>query len=349
VPSVLHSARCPFISNPARTNYTAASYYKICSDDRNKLVRWLNARQSAWKVCSFCTPPSMRRDTDTPTGRRDRPPLLRNVTPPTVKAKTTISRAGSVSITPLLNTNSWHFWRKGEVTCQLEGLEPRLASWDAASRPSQIRLRAYLKQVADALGTLPESSNLFLHLDVDVQQPERLLRHYDLENYLTPLVHRLGSHRFVLVSATKRVGGGSELRVGIAAPAALEQTGWAHFVCRVSGSVGTLAWKTAVRQALIASNQMLLPPGPVSVRLAWRCAQRRNWVQLWKPTGDAMGPVLGEPDARNPFNPADDRIVSIELHRSVDDTVGNGVDIGMWWRSAPTLNCTYMEQNPPPR
>jgi hypothetical protein len=71
----------------------------------------------------------------------------------------------------------------------------------------------------------------------------------------------------------------------------------------------------------------------MAVQLAWRCPARRNWVSFWKPTGDAMGPVLGEPDSRNPFNPADDRIVALHLHRCIDESAGNGVRVGMWWRS----------------
>jgi len=58
----------------------------------------------------------------------------------------------------------------------------------------------------------------------------------------------------------------------------------------------------------------------------------RNWVNLWKPTGDAMGPVLGENPSRR-FNPDDDRIVSLGLHLNLDREAGYAVDVGMWWRS----------------
>jgi len=66
--------------------------------------------------------------------------------------------------------------------------------------------------------------------------------------------------------------------------------------------------------------------------LAWRCSATRNWVWLWKPTGDAMGPVLGEPDACHPFNPNDDRIVALALHLNADPATGHEVDVAMWWR-----------------
>ena len=50
--------------------------------------------------------------------------------------------------------------------------------------------------------------------------------------------------------------------------------------------------------------------------------------------GDAMGPVLGEPDPRKPFNVADDRIVEISFHRDVDSAVGNDVEVGLAWQLA---------------
>ena len=57
-------------------------------------------------------------------------------------------------------------------------------------------------------------------------------------------------------------------------------------------------------------------------------------VELWKPTGDAMGPVLGEPEAKRPYNLADDRITVLYLHLNPDTSMGNDVDVGMWWRPA---------------
>jgi hypothetical protein len=197
-----------------------------------------------------------------------------------------------------------------------------------------MRLQAYLAETVRALGPLPDNvANLFLRLDVDVLRPAALLRHFDLENYLTPLVRHLGAHLFCFVGATKRVGGGSLLRIGVAEPQHIGSDDWAHFSCNISGATGTNDWKTELRAALAATQPAQLPPGPVAARIAWRCPARRNWVQLWKPTGDAMGPVLGEPDSRNPFNPFDDRIVSLELHRCSDETMGNTIDVGMWWQS----------------
>ena len=112
----------------------------------------------------------------------------------------------------------WQLWARGTTERQVDGITPLLASWEKSSHPAQIRLRAYLSATVAALLPLPADGPLFLHLDVDVEDPTRLLRHYDLENYLTPLFGSrwLPASRFVLVSARKFVGGGSHIAWGVA-------------------------------------------------------------------------------------------------------------------------------------
>jgi hypothetical protein len=230
-------------------------------------------------------------------------------------------------------TNRFHFWRAsdllGAVAC-----EPQVASWDRSDSPGQTRLRAYLDGVSSAVTPLSEHGQLYLDLSIRVKNPAQLLRHYDLENYLTPLALHLGHQRFCYATARKATAAPSEVRVGYAArldPKLLEQ-GWRQFTCRTRGGTQTKQWKIALRERLAASTEPALP-GPIAVHLAWRCATSRNWVSLWKPTGDAMGPILGEPDTRNPFNPADDRITELHVHVTRDDTLGHNVDVGIWWTS----------------
>ncbi len=327
VPLILHGARCTFISSVIRSNYTTTSYYKVCAEDREALLRWLQGRAGKWKTCPVCTPFGEG------TALSSHAPIPQPTRPRTVVAARAQPLPQATSITASQAEQPWPLWKAGEITHRLSGLEPRLESWNAQTDPAQIQLQAYLAQVARDLGPLPEpATGLFLHLDVDVQRPIALLRHYDLENYLTPLVRHLGPQRFSFVSATKRVGGGSRLVLGVAEPLRTSPDDWLHFSCESAGAAGTRQWKTDLRETLAVANPVQLLPGPVAVQLAWRCTARRNWVQLWKPTGDAMGPVLGEPDSAHPFNPADDRIVSLQLHRCVDDTAGNRIGIGMWWR-----------------
>jgi hypothetical protein len=63
---------------------------------------------------------------------------------------------------------------------------------------------------------------------------------------------------------------------------------------------------------------------------------RRNWINLWKPAGDALGPLLGEPDPRNAYNPADGRITNLALHLASDHALGNDVRIAV--RCTPRLH-----------
>jgi hypothetical protein len=235
-------------------------------------------------------------------------------------------------------THRWQLWICGTLHQALTGIHPRLASWDAKTHPSQRHLRPYLQDLMARLNSLPPAPlPLFLHLSVDVRERKNLLEGHDLENYLTPLFGRewLDSSRFVRVSATKRVGGGSRLAIGLAqgSAGAAARMGWGHFACAAGSGASEKPWKERLRAALARSSPKPLPPGPVEVHLAWRCSPARNWVNLWKPTGDAMGPVLGEA-VRTGFHPHDDRIVSLCLHLNLDRWAGYDVDVGMWWRCA---------------
>lgn len=202
------------------------------------------------------------------------------------------------------------FWVHGEELYSSE-VEPVLASWMKRTHPDHIRLEAYRRKVIPCLSPLPAGSRqLFLHMEVGVSDGRKLLVHHDLENYLTPLfaARWLDSSRFALVTATKRIGGTSRIAVGYAGDPVIEDMGgWYSFTTMLDGGFGKKSRKIGLRDELAASTQPL-STGPVEVRLAWRCSSKRNWVSLWKPTGDTMGPFLGT--SRNTgFNPQDDRIV----------------------------------------
>lgn len=234
-------------------------------------------------------------------------------------------------------------WEPETIITTIPDITPRLASWDKHTYPSQIRLQTYLDELMSALPPLPsEHSALFLHLDVDVLISAHLLKHHDLENYLTPLfgMKRLDAARFVLVSARKYVGSGSRLQLGIARPVTNDHLtdDWNHFTYTAQGSVQSKRWKENLRNALAATKPLPLRNSAVDVQIAWMCSPKRNWVALWKPTGDCMGPILGEQNLLRPFAPNDDRIVNLRFHRTLDNTVGNDIHIHMWWRARRTTN-----------
>src|SRR6266545_1135165 len=149
-------------------------------------------------------------------------------------------------------------WERETILHTVTDITPQLASWDKNTHPSQIRLQSYLGNLMGKLFPLPSDDRpLFLHLDIDVQKPEYLLKHHDLENYLTPLfgTKRLDASRFVLVAARKYVGGGSKLELGIARPTAddLLTYGWDHFAYTTHWSVQSKQWKENLRHALAAT------------------------------------------------------------------------------------------------
>jgi hypothetical protein len=238
-----------------------------------------------------------------------------------------------VTIMPIL-------WQPENILKTITDVEPRLASWDKSTLPSQGQLREYLdKLISDVLPLPSENLPLFLHLDIDVKKSVNLLKHHDLENYLTPLfgVKRLNPARFVLVSARKYVGDGSRLLLG-SAYAVSDDTalnGWHHFAHTTHGSAQSKQWKENLRNAFAKTNPQPLITRAVEVQLAWQCSPQRNWVALWKPTGDCMGPLLGETNSQRQFAPNDDRIVMSTFHRSINPTIGHNVHIDMWWRSVP--------------
>lgn len=233
-------------------------------------------------------------------------------------------------------TQNWQLWSRGPVVKTVELAKPLLASWNANADPAQVRLRAYLDSVVESLTPLSEGP-LFLHLEIDMIDPRRLLRYNDLENYLTPLFSSrcLPSSRFVLVSAVKAVGMGSRIRYGVAKTGTpLCNENWSHVTLCTGRNTSLPQWKEGIRQSLAANVESPLPTGPVNVRLAWRCGSHRNWSGLWKSTGDAMGPILGAPNPNRPYHVNDDRIVSLEFHRNLDDRLKHDVVLGVWWKPA---------------
>jgi len=231
----------------------------------------------------------------------------------------------------------FQLWQRGRELASID-TKPLLASWDSKTHSSQIRLQAYLDDLESHLRLqLDRSDSYYLLIQVGLPDRHDLLRHYDLENYLTPVALRFRDLPVHLACATKGIGGRSRVAVGIAQPLAdtPPPSEWEHAAVRCSGSYEAKQWKADLRAALLRTGVSTAPPGSLEMHVVWRCSRSRNWVNLWKPTGDAFGPILGEPLASQPFNPSDDRIVALDLHLEQDDSLGYEVDVGIWWRPAP--------------
>lgn len=224
-------------------------------------------------------------------------------------------------------------WRPGLIHCEVPVIKPQLASWDAKSAPSQIRLNSYLSELIPALGPLPTNDEpLFLDFQIGVGNPEKLLIACDLENYLFPLFGTkwLPPSRFKLVSAVRRVGAQHRITIGTAYEKKLPLDGLQSAAFDAGAGHSTKGWKERVRDKLAAESTPLVA-GAAAVQIAFRCSPRRNWTSLWKPAGDCMGPILGE-SRSDGFNPCDDRIVDLKLHNLVDENCGHGVELRFWWR-----------------
>ena len=318
---VLHAASCWTIGSSAagEGRLTARTYVKACSEQRGELESWSASLPAGeLRSCRTC----LRGSPNRRTAARIAPDQLPLAAP---------VGAAAVPIGVLPRR-----WQPGEVLVLIDGISPLLASWNASTDPAQVRLKAYLDELeARARQIDLRGDGLSLDLVVDVEVESRLTRHYDLENYLTPIASRFGANRFVHAYALKRVGGGSSLRIGRAIPAAVSaEESWTSLAFDL-GRTSPDSAKKMLRDALLLAAPGLMPPGPVAVDISWRYGANRNWVAWWKPTGDSMGPVLGEPNPAQPFNPADDRIVELALHRDVDPSLGHDTHVAIAWRSAP--------------
>lgn len=320
---VQHQSNCGMIRGPRASNWTGGHYYKVAGKSLDSLELWLRANWSGTvRQCGHCL-----RAHNGAVSARSRPVILAQPKPrppPSQYVQLNLVQA------------PWQLWSMGRPVKVLDPIEPQLASWDHGEHPNQQRLIAYLQVVRENFAPLLANGGEWaLSMTVDLKRNERLYRGNDVENYITPLVNGLGWRHFVYADITKQVGGGSRISIGPALRRPAVPT-WSSWSRRVVGRLGTPEGKRSIREGLREAVDAPLPSGPIAVHLAWRLSAFRNWVGLWKPTGDTMGPVLGEPRfPEKEFHPSDDRITKLILHRIVDDTLDRSeVDVGLWWARA---------------
>ncbi len=207
---------------------------------------------------------------------------------------------------------------------------PRLASWMAADHPDQVRLRAFLDHAESAVQprlALAEGA-LALWLDIGLPSHISLLDQHDLDNYLLPLTNRLiksSGRQFDSVWATKRHAEASSIYVGPAMSLPNPPAADRHFDVRTTVSSETIDYKEQISDQL--AEVEALPEGPVTLELSFTVGTRRNWTNLWKPTIDSLDRLLGQTIPGRPWHPRDGRIVELGLHRCVDPSIGDHVNI----------------------
>lgn len=213
-------------------------------------------------------------------------------------------------------------------------LAPQLASWDSSTNASQQRLANYLEHAEHLLAPVLVKARdpLALRLEVGLSADVDVLQERDLDNYLHPLatyLMRRSARRLVSVSATK--GHAKTSCVGLA-QAQLDESSAAEpcWYARTTASVDKAGYKEQIAEALATAPA--LPEGSVTVDIAFRTGPGRSWPNLWKPTIDALGGLLGQAGSR-PWHPDDGRITQLGLHHHVDDSLGHDVELGIRARS----------------
>ncbi|SNR82004.1 hypothetical protein SAMN04488107_0038 [Geodermatophilus saharensis] len=223
------------------------------------------------------------------------------------------------------------FFAKPDAGMAALEIAPRLASWEAAGHPDQVALRAFL-DYAEAVFA-PQLAQLSapraLRLDVGLPQNVDLLDAHDLDNYGFPLAARLTQatgRSLASVWVTKLTGTTSVAAVQEAVPRATPSIGAPVLEVRTTASATTAAYKQQIHDQVHAA---LPPTGPVALELSFTVGPRRNWLNLWKPTIDALDALLGQAVLGQAWHPRDGRIVWLGLHQQVDDTLGDDVVVAI--------------------
>lgn len=206
---------------------------------------------------------------------------------------------------------------------------PRPASWDASASQSQRALSGYLSdaeaRLRGSFGGL--AAPWGLRLNVGFPPETNLLATADADNYVYPLVRYLSRAAaeappgLCSVWCTKLHTSASSVQLG----PVREKAPPAHpYTVRTTASSESIAFKEQVQQGV--TDAALLAPGPVELEVSFRVG-RRNWLNLWKPTIDALDPLLGRTISTRKWHPQDGRITTLGLHLTVDMTLRYDVDL----------------------
>ena len=72
-----------------------------------------------------------------------------------------------------------------------------------------------------------------------------------------------------------------------------------------------------------------LPGNGIALQVAFVLGPRRVWSNLWKPTIDSLGSILGREDRAREWNARDGRITDLGVHCTVDMAIGNKVTMAI--------------------
>jgi hypothetical protein len=192
-------------------------------------------------------------------------------------------------------------------------------------------LHEYLDDTTELLAPTRISGRWALRLDVGLPEGSDIIKQADLDNYALPLAARLHSEDLVSVWCTKRRAETS--RVLVTSAQEMPAPGMTHPV-RTTASAESKAYKEQVRAAVAGATE--IPAGPVQLQISFRVGPRRNWRNLWKPTIDALDPLLGRTNPERDWHPQDGRVTDLGLHVDVDDELGHDVVLTIAAAPAPS-------------
>jgi len=210
---------------------------------------------------------------------------------------------------------------------------PQLECWNKANDAAQIRLQEYLADTESLVASSRVDGPWALRLDVGLPEERSLLDMGDLDNYLYPLAKRLADpllRENGLVSAwcTKQHSAQSLVRIEPAIPGSAPATDL--LVAKTSPPADD--YKRQVRSKVAHAAE--LPAGPIRLELSFIVGPSRNWLNLWKPTIDALDPLLGRTRPDRDWHPRDGRITELGLHLRVDPAARYDVTIAIAASSA---------------
>lgn len=226
-----------------------------------------------------------------------------------------------------LDMTRW--FKRPECDPHLLAEDPRLECWNKADDLAQVRLQEYLGRTESLLAHSRVEGAWALRLDVGLPIGRNLLDMADLDNYLYPLAKRLagdfrlGNSGLVSAWCTKQHGAQSFVRIAPAekAPGPLV----AVLEARTTPPAET--YKHQSRTHVVDGAE--LPAGPVRLEMAFVVGPGRNWLNLWKPTIDALDPILGRTRPDRDWHPLDGRITELGMHLTVDRTLHHDVLLGI--------------------
>jgi hypothetical protein len=171
---------------------------------------------------------------------------------------------------------------------------------------------------------------LALRLDVGLPTSVHLLDTHDLDNYLYPLaarLSRLAGRPFATVWGTKAHRHHSFIQVETATEDDRSRPGATLAWITLDTAAQSQEFKKHIRDQL--TGVPTLPEGPVNLDLAFKLGRTRNWINLWKPTIDALDPILGRTRPDRDWHPRDGRVVELALHRDSRPDSGKHITVAL--------------------